>query len=136
MKPLLTTLILLAGWGTACAQLSVTVAPVKVAGQKAVVSLGLSNGLPEKVQSARAAVFLLDEQGKIVSQATRWVIGGDAAKSGLSVGATNTFHFVLASSMPFATTNLSPKVNFSRIVLEGGKVADVTKAVVVSQAAK
>src|SRR5437899_1135462 len=82
-------LILLMGALTAQAQLSVTVAPVKVIGQKAVVPLAMKNNLTEKVESARAVMFVLDEQGKAVGQATRWVIGGSQDKSGLAAGATN-----------------------------------------------
>ena len=46
----------------ASAQLAVTVSPLKVIGQKAIVSLALTNHLAEKVESARAVCFLLDEQ--------------------------------------------------------------------------
>jgi len=41
---------------------AVTVSPLKVIGQKAIVSLALTNHLAEKVESARAVCFLLDEQ--------------------------------------------------------------------------
>lgn len=114
------------------AQLAVTVSPVKVTGQKAVVPLALTNGLPEKVESARAVVFLLDEQGRMAGQVTRWVIGGSNT-NGLAAGATNAFHFVITSDKPFATTNLTAKVSFSRVVLEGGKVADVAQSVQIRQ---
>jgi len=77
---------------TAQAQLAVTVSPVKASGQKAIVPLVLKNNLDEKVESARAVVFLLDEQGKMVGQSTRWVIGGAKEKPGLAAGATNAFH--------------------------------------------
>jgi hypothetical protein len=107
------------------AQLSVTVSPPKVVGQKSIVTLALSNGLPEKVESARAAVFLFDEQGKLVSQATRWVVGGNQDKPSLAPGATNAFHFVITADKPFATTNLDAKVNFSRLVLAAGKSANL-----------
>lgn len=93
------------------------------------IPLALKNGLPEKVESARAVVFLLDEQGKMVGQATRWVIGGSQDKPGLAPGATNAFHFVIASDKRFTTTNLSTKVNFSRLVLDGGRLGDLTKDV-------
>jgi hypothetical protein len=46
----------------ASAQLAVTVSPLKVIGQKAIVLLALTNHLAEKVESARAVCFLLDEQ--------------------------------------------------------------------------
>ena len=122
-------LIFLVGTTMAQAQLSVTVSPAKITGQKAVVPLALKNNLTEKVESARAVVFLLDEQGKAVCQATRWVIGGSQDKPGLAAGATNAFHFVITADKPFTTTNLTAKVSFSRVVLEGGKLADVVKQV-------
>src|SRR6266498_1992892 len=90
----------------ASAELAVTQSPVKVAGQKAIEPLALKNNFGEKIESARAAVFLLDEQGKMIGQATRWVIGGSQDKPGLATGATNAFHFVITSDRPFATTNL------------------------------
>jgi hypothetical protein len=110
--------------------------PVKVIGQKAVVPLAFKNDLNEKIESARAVTFLIDEQGKVVGQDTRWVIGGNRDKPGLASGATNAFHFVIASDKPFTTTNLTAKVQFSRVVLEGGKVANVKKDIVVTEAAK
>src|SRR6266516_6597244 len=118
------------------AQLAVTVSPVKVTVQKAIVPLTLKNDFTEKIESARAAVFLLDEQGKMVGQSTKWVIGGSRDKPGLASGATNAFHFVIASDKPFTSTNLAAKVQFNRVVLEGGKMADVTKEVGVTPAAK
>jgi hypothetical protein len=133
MKTILT--LMLSGT-VAVAQITVTVSPVKVTGQKAVVPLALKNNLSEKIESARAAVFLLDEQGKMVGQTAKWVIGGSESKSGLAAGATNAFHFVVTGDNPFTTTNLTAQVNFSRVVLEGGKLADVTKQVSVTAAAR
>src|SRR6266536_824058 len=105
------------------AQLAVTVSRPKVVGQKAVVPLAMKNGLSDKIESARAVVFLLDEQGKMVGQSTRWVIGGTKDKPGLAAGATNAFHFVITSEKPFTNTNLAAKISFNRVVLEGGKLA-------------
>jgi hypothetical protein len=118
----------------ASAQLVVTVAPAKIAGNKAVVPLAMENKFTEKVESARAVVFLLDDQGKMVGQATKWVIGGSQDKPGLTSGATNAFHFVIAGEKPFTTTNLTAKVSFSRVVLAGGKLADARKDVTVTTA--
>jgi hypothetical protein len=130
---------LLAAWllaaATASAQLLVSVSPVKVAGSKAVVKLELRNTFAEKIESARATVFLMDEQGKMAGQATRWVIGGTST-NGLPAGATNAFHFVITSDKPFTTTNLTPKVTFSRIVLDGDRLADLNRDVQVSNASK
>jgi hypothetical protein len=36
---------------------------------------------------------------------------------------------VIAAPKLFTTTNLSTRVQFNRVVMEGGKLADVTKAV-------
>src|SRR4051812_12189335 len=82
---------------TSRAQLVVTVSPPEIVGQKAVVPLELKNNLGEKIESARAVVFLLDEQGKMVNQATRWVIGGSQDKPGLAMGKTNLFNFVITN---------------------------------------
>ena len=83
----------------------------------------------EKIESARAVCFLLDEQGKMVAQSTKWVIGGTKERPALAAGATNSFHFVVASDKPFASTNLIARVQFNRLVLKGGKLADVSKSV-------
>jgi hypothetical protein len=108
---------------------------VKITGQKAVVPLAIQNGFAEKIESARAVCFLLDEQGKMVGQSTQWVIGGSKDKSPLAAGATNAFNFVVAAAKPFTRTNLTAKVSFSRVVLEGGKLADA-RQVTVKPAAK
>jgi hypothetical protein len=118
------------------AQFAVTVSPVKVTGQKAIVPLTMKNNFGEKIESARATVFLLDEQGKMIGQATKWVIHGSQDKPGLAADATNTFHFVIAADKQLTTTNLTAKVTFSRLVLEGGKVSDVSKTVLIEHVNK
>jgi hypothetical protein len=116
----------------ATAQLAVTVTPPKVIGQKAVVQLKMKNNLADKVESARAVCFLLDEQGRMVGQSSKWVIGGSQDKAGLAAAASRTFNFVVTSPQPFTTTNLTAKVSFSRVVLDGGKLADVQRDVSVT----
>ena len=116
---------------TAHAQLNVTVALPKVTGSKVVVPLAIKNSFAEKIESARAVVFLLDEQGKLIGQDTRWVIGGSENKPALAAGATNSFHFVIQSAKAFNSTNLTTKVSFTRIVLEGGKLADINMDVLI-----
>ncbi len=116
------------------AQLAVTVSAQKVVAQKAAIPLLMRNDFTEKVESARAVVFLMDEQGKMVGQATQWVIGGSPGKSGLAAGGTNSFHFVVATVKPFVTTNLTAKITFTRVVLASGKLADTTKDVHVTAA--
>jgi hypothetical protein len=132
--PLLLAVLLLCAT-TAQAQLAVTVSPPKLAGSKAVVKLDMKNGFTEKVESARAVCFLADQQGKVVGHATQWVIGGTKDRPALEPGATNAFNFVIATDRA-TTTNLTAKVQFSRVVLEGGKLADATKQVTVTTPAK
>ena len=112
------------------AQLVVTVSPPKITSQKAIVQLKMKNNLTNKVESARAVCFLLDDQGKMVGQSTKWVIGQN--HTSLEPKAEATFNFVVTSPQPFTTTNLTAKVSFSRVVLDGDKLADVTKAVSVT----
>jgi opacity protein-like surface antigen len=111
----------------ATAQLAVAVTPPKVTGQKAVVQLKMKNGLGEAVKSARAVCFLLDDQGKMVGQSTKWVVGQN--HTGLEPKAEATFNFVITSPQPWTTTNLAAKISFSRVVLDSGKLADVKQNV-------
>jgi hypothetical protein len=117
------------------AQLAVSVSPPKVTGSKAVVKLEMRNGFAEKVESAKAVCFLADEQGKVVGHATQWVIGGTKERPPLEPGATNVFNFVIATERA-TTTNLAARVTFSRVVLEGGKLADAAKEVTVTSASR
>lgn len=133
---IITSLTIILSALTASAQLAVTVSPVKATGQKAVVPLAMKNGFAEPIESARAVCFLLDDQGKMIGQATQWVIGGGRDKSPLATGATNAFNFVVAAAKPLTTTNLTTKVSFSRVVLAGGKLADPQKDVRIQAAEK
>ena len=115
---------------TASAQLALTVSPPKIIGQKALVKLAMSNGLPEKIESARAICFLLDDHGSMVGQSSKWVIAQN--KTELAPGKTNTFNFVITSQLPFASTNLTAKISFSQVVLDGGKPVDIRSSVIVT----
>jgi hypothetical protein len=118
------------------AQLAVTVSPPKVVGQKAIVQLKMKNQLADKVESARAICFLLDGQGKMVGESSRWVIGGTKERPPLEPKSGTIFNFVVTSPQPFTTTNLTAKISFSRVVLAGGKLADVKQSVSVTAADK
>jgi hypothetical protein len=106
------------------AQLAVTVSSPKISDQKAVIELKMKNGFAEKIESARAICFLLDEQDKMVGESTKWVIGGTKNRPALKPKDGTSFNFVITSSQPFTTTNLTAKVGFTRVVLEGEKLAD------------
>ena len=114
------------------AQLAVTVSPPKVAGQKAVVQLKMKNDFSDAVKSARAVCFLLDDKGSMAGQSTKWVIGQNHAS--LVPKGETTFNFVITSPQPWTTTNLTAKVSFSLVVLEGDKLADVRRDVILQTA--
>jgi len=115
------------------ADLIVTPSAPKITGNKTVVTLGLKNTFAQPIESARAIVFLLDEKGKMVGQSTKWVIGGGKDAPKMAAGATNIFNFVITSAEPLTSTNLTAKVSFSRVVLEGGKLTNPSKEVTVEQ---
>jgi hypothetical protein len=96
----------------------------------------MKNNFTEQIESARASVFLVDQDGKMVGQATRWVIGGTKDRTGLAPGATNVFNFVIAIDRPVTLTNLAPKVSFNRLILAGGKVTDPNRDVRIEAAKK
>jgi hypothetical protein len=116
------------------AQLAVTVQPPKIADQKAIVELKIKNDFGGSIESARAICFLLNEQGKMVGESSKWVIGGTKNRPALKPNDETSFNFVITSSQPFASTNLTAKVSFSRVVLEGEKLADPKTAVQIQNA--
>lgn len=114
------------------ADLVVGVGLPKTVGQKTIIKLDLKNTFREKIESARAVIFLLDKKGKMVAQSTKWVIGGTQARPGLAPGATNSFSIVLTTPELKPESNLTAKVSFSSVILEDGKLADPTKNVIIS----
>jgi competence protein ComGC len=114
------------------AQLAVTVSPPNVIAQKAMVQLKMKNNLAQAVKSARAVCFLLDDKGSMAGQSTKWVIGQNHAS--LVPKGETTFNFVITSPQPWTTTNLTAKVSFSLVVLEGDKLADVRRDVILQTA--
>jgi len=106
----------------ACSHLAVTVLPSKPTAQKVVAPLAMKNGFAKKVASARAACFLLDVKGRVAGRSKQSVIGAGRDKSPLGPGAASVFNFVVATARPMTTTNLTAKVSFSRVVLEGWQV--------------
>jgi hypothetical protein len=135
--------------GSASVGLSVKVGEPKVTGGKAYVKLVMKNTFTNTVESARAAVFLTDEQGKVVGQATRWVLGRSAIPAesrsrAPGAGTTNNPQFVLAPDggqpfffvVPLAKSVKGPlraRILFDRLNLTGGVVCDATKEVSVQK---
>ena len=111
------------------AALTVKVDAPKQQGMKAVVKLTLRNGLRERIEGVRATVFLTDGTEKVVGQATRWIIGGTTEGKGLPPKGTTNYHFVIEAKRPVTSANLI----VNRVLLEGGKVADVKRDVIVEK---
>src|SRR5262245_22301186 len=105
----------------ASAALALKVGEPQTYGHKTILKMELQNTFTNNIESVRAAVFLLDDAGKIVGQETRWIVGGTKERPALAPNAKTTFHFVVQSTKPFAKT----KVTVTRIVLEGGTLANV-----------
>ena len=117
--------VLLIASTIARATLTVKLDEPKQVGNKTVIKLTMKNTFTKKIESARAQVFLLDDKGRMVGQAGRWVLGGTKDKPALARDAETTFNFEVSGDKPF-TTN---KVTFTRLILEGGKVVDVNQNV-------
>ena len=81
------------------------------------------------IQSVRAAVFLLNDQGKVVGQSTSWIIGGSKDKPS---NAKTTYNFVVPTDKPFTKA----KLMVERIVLENGKLGNALKDVQITDASK
>lgn len=120
---------------SATAQLAVTITPPKVTGQKVIVQLAMTNKLAAKVESARAVCFLMDNRGRMVGQSSRWVIGGRKGRPALESKKAAAFNFVIPNPQRITSTNLTAQVVFSRVILGGGKLANVKRDVIVTTAA-
>lgn len=116
--------LLLSGFATEAA-LTVNVKEPKVTGSKVIVPIVIKNTFKASVESARAVLFLTDDSGKVVGQATHWIIGGTKSQPALAPDATITYSFVFTSNKPFTKT----KLIVTRLVLENGKRADPVKDV-------
>jgi hypothetical protein len=116
----------------AYAQLAVTVSPLKVAGQKTVVELSMTNEMTNGVKSARAICLLLDDKGKLVAQSTKWVIGEN--EKALKPKEEAKFNFVITSPKPVVASNVTAKVIFSRVIFDNGKSANPQQVVILAPA--
>jgi hypothetical protein len=70
----------------------------------------------------------------MIGQSTKWVIGGIKDRPALQPKSSTIFNFVITSPQPWTMTNLTAKVSFSRIVLDGGKQADIKHDVLITTA--
>lgn len=109
--------------GSARASLSVKMDDPKSVDNKTVIKLTMVNTYSNTVESARVALFLVDEKGKVVGQRAEWVIGGTKDKPALPPQGTATYYFNVPTDKAFQKAN----VIFTRIILEGGEVIQAGK---------
>jgi len=122
---------------TGQAQLAITVSPVKITGQRVIVPLALTNHLPQSVVSARAMCVLLNEQGKMVGQTAKWVIGGGGkGRPALTPNSGTTYNFVITSPQPLTSTNLTTKIVVTRVILEHHQITNANAVVTIDSSAK
>jgi hypothetical protein len=76
---------------------------------------------------------LFDNQGKMVGESAKWVIGGTKTRPALDPNKEISFNIVITSPRSFTTTNLTAKVNFTRLILEGGKSVNPSEEVTIEQ---
>jgi hypothetical protein len=81
---------------------------------KTIVTLRVQNTMPSAVTGARAWVFLMDADGKVVGNQSQWIVTGEA-KNALPAGESREFTVSVA-----ATGATQAKVLFPRIVLSDG----------------
>ena len=129
MQKLIIALALCMTSHAAQAALAIKVDSPAIVGTKTVVKLTIKNTFSEKVESARAQVFLTDENGRIVGQTVQWVIGGKKDRPPLAPDASTEFNFVIQTDKP----SKAVKVNFIRVLLEGGKAVDIKKNVEIQE---
>ena len=119
-------------YGPVEAALVMKIAEPKDYGQKVIIKMELKNTFTNKIEAARAVVFLSDEKGKVVGRDTRWIIGGTKEKPPLAPDAKTTFNFVVQHDKPFTKS----KVTVTKLFLEGGKLADCAKEVQIESSGK
>lgn len=86
---------------------------------QALVALDVKNTMSQSLYAARAWVFLMDDDGKVVGNEAQWIISAETSPP-LETGKQRTYNLVLPSSGKAATA----KVIFSRIVMEDGTTPD------------
>ena len=124
--------VVLASTVTSQAALIVKVNEPEAFTKKTILKLELQNTFAQEIQSVKAVVFAMDDKGAVVGQATRWIVGGTKDNPPLAPSSKTTFNFVIPIEKPFTKT----KLVVTRVVLEGGKLADVSKDVEIRSAEK
>ena len=107
------------------ATIDVSVSSIETKGSKSIVRMEASNGYEQGVKDARAWVFLLDAEGKVVGNRAHWIVGGSSeGREPLDSQASDEFLVAVDTKAPPA----SAKVVFSKIILEDGTSINPRKA--------
>lgn len=108
--------------------LEVSVTEQLSAGNKGLVKLKMKNQFSQGVKGARAWVFLMDDNGKVVGNKAQWLVGGTEENlkkdpQGLEVGEELEASMVIDTQKPFTKT----KVTLSKLILSDGNSVDPRK---------
>lgn len=125
------------------AQIEVKLLDTLHTGQKALVTLELNNTYDQALQGARAWVFLMDEQGKVVGQKAQWIIHPEPAEvlpqdgvaqqqPALESQQKQQYAVALDTLRPRGEDEapFAAKVTFSRLILSDGTILHPQQAVV------
>ena len=74
---------------------------------------GPEEHLSQKIESAKATMFLMDAGGKVLSQKTGWMIGGATNRPPLAPDHQSKYYFVLPAGETFSKA----KLMLNRVVL-------------------
>ena len=120
------------------AQLEVRLLETKQSGNKSLVKLELNNTYDQAIKDARAWVFLMDEEGKVVGNQASWIIGGEKLESKNTVrpplekGEKNEYTLAMDTlrSREEDESPFKAKITFSRVILADGTSVNPQEAVV------
>ncbi len=127
MKYLLPVIILILYYSpTLRANLEVALTSTESTANKSLVKFKAKNTFSQGIQGARAWVFLMDNEGKVVGQKAQWVIGGKKEKDSLEIDNESEYSVVVdTKSKPTQT-----KITFSKLILADGSSVNPQKHVV------
>tara|TARA_B100001093_G_C26246347_1_gene766621 strand:- start:20 stop:433 length:414 start_codon:yes stop_codon:yes gene_type:complete len=110
------------------ANLEVSITEQVSSGNKGLVKLKMANKFDQGIRGARAWVFLMDDEGKVVGNKAEWLVGGteenlQKSPNGLQSGEELETSMVVDTQKPFTKT----KVTLSKLILNDGKSVDPRK---------
>ena len=123
---------------TVHAQLEVRLLETKQSENKSLVKMELNNTYDQAIKGARAWVFLMDEEGKVVGNKAAWIIGGDKTEPEnrvqppLEKGEKNEYTLAMDTLRPTEEGEppFKAKITFSRVILADGTPFNPQEAIV------